>query len=333
MNRGMNRGKRYLLTGAIILGVSATLLTGCSSRQERLEKEEAYRKIGINAMEEGDYAGAQEAFNNALNQAKGIGANEVDICYYKAAAQFASGSLNAAIETYDALIEYDRKNADAYFLRGCVYLKSNESKKAREDFESALKYSKDDEIYLEIYNSLSGAGYEAEAKTYLDEALEKKAGRQAKNYTVKGRIYLLLDKYEEAVEQLTTAIEKGDMEANLYLAKAYEAQGETEKANACIDAYIEKNAESSVAYNQYGCKQMREGNYEEAVDYFRQGLELEEVTNERELRSNLIVAYEYSGDFESAKTEMEAYIADYPTDEAALREYQFLGKNNNEVAE
>ena len=75
---------------------------------------------------------------------------------------------------------------------------------------------------------------------------------------------------------------------------------------------------------------MEEGNYAEAISEFTQGLGLEQVTNEQELRSNLIAAYEYSGDFEKAEELMREYVEDYPGDEAAAREYLFLGKNRNE---
>lgn len=329
----MNKAKKYLLTGGILLGMVMCTLTGCTSKEERLEKQEAYRKIGINAMESGDYIAAQEAFNNALREAKSIGVNEMDICYYKAAAQFAAGSLSDAIETYDILLEYDDENADVYFLRGCVYLKKNESAKALEDFSHAIEYAEDDGIYVEIYNSLAGSGYEAEGLEYLNQALEKKTGKKAQNYTVKGRIYLIKKQYDKAREQLQTAIEKGDVEANLYLAKVYEALGETAKADACILAYVKEYPESSVAYNQQGCQAMEAGNYQDAVTYFNQGLALEEVTNEQELRSNLVAAYEFSGDFTSAKAAMEAYIADYPEDAMAAREYLFLNRNSQKETE
>ena len=38
----------------------------------------------------------------------------------------------------------------------------------------------------------------------------------------------------------------------------------------------------------------------------------------------LILAYEQSGDFTSAKSEMEDYTKNYPNDEEAAREYLFL---------
>lgn len=326
----MGNRRKWISKSIPALLFTACLLSGCVSDKEKLEKEEAYRLIGIHAMEEGKYEEAMEAFNNALGQTEKLGAMEVDICCYKAAAQFAAGDFTAAVETYDLLLEADNHNSDIYFLRGCVNLKMNEIDKAQEDFRQAVEHAKDDEIYLSVYNSLYGAGYEAEAKGYLDEALEKKAGRPAKNHTVKGKIYFLRGDYEKAVEHLLTAVEKGDVEANLTLAQAYEAMGEEQKANSRIDAYIEVNPESSVAYNQLGKKAVGDKKYQEAVSYFSKGLELEEVTNEQELWSNLIAAYEYSGDFESAKEKMKEYQKEYPLDAAAKREYFFLTKNREE---
>lgn len=324
------RTTNHIYRKATALFAAACLLSGCGQSKERLEKEEAYRTIGINAMEEGDYAAAMEAFNSALVQANEIGPNEIDICFYKAAAQFASGYYEDAVETYNLLLESDGKNSDAYFLRGCVWLKMNESDKAGEDYDMAIDYAENDEIYLVIYNSLNGAGFEAKAKEYLDEALEKRAGKKAENYTVKGKICFLKGQYEEALEYLETAIDKGDVEANLYLARTYEALGDEEEAEACINAYVKVNPESSVSFNQLGCKEMEKGNYDEAASLFEQGLALEKVTNEQELRSNLIAAYEYGGDFESAKEKMREYVKDYPKDAAAAREYLFLGKNRDE---
>lgn len=329
----MRKKKRYPALCATACLAAVFLLSGCASEQERLEKEAAYRAIGINAMEEQDYPAAMEAFNQALAQAKGIGADEMDICYYKAAAQFAAGSFSDAAETYGALLEADGKNADAYFLRGCVFLKINESAKAVEDFEKAVKYAANDEIYLLISDSLRGSGYEAEANAYLDEALEKKSGRSAVNDTVKGRIYLEREQYEEAAQALAEAVEKGDINANLYLAKAYGALGREKEKEACIDAYVEANPESGVAYGQLGRRAMEEGDYARAAQYFSSGLELEQVTNEQELLSNLIAALELDGDFEGAKEKMSEYVRNYPEDAAAQREYWFLGKNRSEETE
>lgn len=323
----MNQIIKRIAAGSLLLCMAGVCLTGCSSTKEKLAKEEAYRTEGINAMDKGDYAAAMDAFNQALSEVKDIGSNEVDICLYKAAAQFAAGSYSGAIETYDTLLEYDKKNPDVYFLRGCVYLKNQESDKAVADFKQAVKYADDDGMYLQIYDALKGASQDDAAENFLSEATEKKPGHQAKNYTVKGRIYLLKEQYDKAEEQLKKAIEKGDATANLYLAQVYDATDRKEKADDCIRSYIEVYPESSVAYNEQGLSQMEAGQYTDAVAFFRKGLDADEVTDEQELRSNLIAALEYSGDYETAKTELESYLNDYPSDEAAAREYLFLNRD------
>ena len=49
-----------------------------------------------------------------------VGAEELDICYYKAKAQYLSGDVDGAIDTYTAIIDYN-KDSDAYYLRA-VYI-------------------------------------------------------------------------------------------------------------------------------------------------------------------------------------------------------------------
>ena len=227
----------------------------------------------------------------------------------------------------------------------CVYLKNNESDKAKEDFDKAIQYASDDEMYLHIYNSLEGAGYTDEAEKYLrkesfeemgfaklDMQRELRTGFQEVVYCA-GKpdsylISILKEDLPSAEEQLLKAVDKGDVEGNLYLAQVYQRQGKTEEAEACIGAYIEEYPESSVAYNEKGLKEMEQGNYDKALELFNQGLNQQKVTNAQELRSNQIAAYEYSGDYDSAKEAMESYLKDYPEDEAAKREYLFLGRRN-----
>ena len=42
------------------------------------------------------------------------------------------------------------------------------------------------------------------------------------------------------------------------------------------------------------------------------------------MRFNVIAAYEQSGDWESAKVKLTEYLEDYPDDEAAQKEMEFL---------
>ncbi len=317
----MKKAKKftYILAAAFL----AASLTACSS--EKQENEEAYRQIGINCMEQKDYEGAISAFDKALEQKIGkIGAQETDICYYKAAAQYASGDAAGAIATYNALLDYDEENANAYYLRGAMYLVTGDAAAAQADFNSAVTHNpKEYELYVNVYEQLNGAGLVTEAAGYLNQALEIE-GDLANDHLWKGRIYQLMGEYENAVTELKAALEKKSVEANLYLAQLSDAQGDAEASTAYYQAYLDSGEADSVVMEALGKAELDKGNYADAIQYFKSGLEMEEVENQRELMQNLIIAYERSQDFSSAKITMEQYLEQYPDDEAALREYTFL---------
>ena len=44
----------------------------------------------------------------------------------------------------------------------------------------------------------------------------------------------------------------------------------------------------------------------------------------QEMRFNEIAAYEKTGDYESARTKLKEYVEDYPDDERAAKEAEFL---------
>ena len=65
---------------------------------------------------------------------------------------------------------------------------------------------------------------------------------------------------------------------------------------------------------------------ESALNYFRLGIGQEDSSEElkKEMHFNMIVAYEQMRDWESAKAKLKEYLADYPDDEAAKKELEFL---------
>lgn len=315
------RKRRIYIAAALSLML---LLTGCNN-SEIQEKKDAYRKIGINCMQEGDYEGAIEAFQNALDQSLAVvGEEEIDTCYYKAAAQYAAGKTEDAIATYQALIEYDEDNTDAYYLLGNLYLAEENAEEAKKNYDEATDRAGDDyQVYLAVYRQCTAAGLNTEAQDYLRKALDQ-GGKTAEDYTERGHIYLLLGDYDKAQDELETAMEKKSATAPLYMGQLYEIRGEDEKAAQLYESYVENNQEDPVALNSLGSMEMEKENYAKAIEYFSMALELEKPANEQTLRRNLILAYERSGDFTAAKEAMASYVEDYPMDEAAARENLFL---------
>ena len=79
-----------------------------------------------------------------MNQSLGkVGEKEIDICFYKAQAQYLSGAKDDALETYYAIIKYN-KDGRAYYLRGNLYYDMGEEKKALADYEEGVKQDKKD---------------------------------------------------------------------------------------------------------------------------------------------------------------------------------------------
>lgn len=309
----------------------ATVLMGCSS--QRLEDELAYRQVGLSSMETGDYEEAITAFDAALSQHIGnITNTEIDICYYKAAAQYASGDTESAYNTYTDLINFDEEDSNAYYMRGCLLLQIGDNEKALSDYANAVKYnSADYELYVHIYENLAAYNLTEDGETYLNKAFDIK-GDSAENLTWRGRIYLLLGQYDNAAEELKAALTKGSTDANLYLAQVYEAQGDAENAENHYEAYVSAGAADSEAMNALAEIEIAKGNYTAALDYINQGLAMESVPNKKALMQNQIIAYEYTGDFTGAWAVIQEYVTLYPEDAEAQREYTFL-KNRQNIVE
>lgn len=316
--------KNRLLNGfMIVMLLGASVMAGCGSN--KAEAKATYRQMGIEYMEQGDYASAIEAFDSALSQGIGtVGADELDITYYKAAAQYASGDVEAAMATYNAIIDFDKEAYKAYYLRGCLYGKQGDVEAAMSDFANAVKYNKTDyELYLNIYENLAGLGAGENGEAYLKAALEFK-GTEVTDLEYKGQIYYLLGEYENAIGTLQSALEAGSTYANLYLAKCYDDKGDAVTAEGYLKTYIAAAPADAVALNELGEIMLGKELYAEAVLYLEQGLACDVIPNRGALMKNLIVAYEFNGDFDKAWELVQEYVTLFPEDEDAQREYIFL---------
>jgi len=315
--------KQFFYRFITVALLGTVVMTGCGN--QKTEAKATYRQMGIEYMEQGDYTAAIEAFDAALSQSVGtVGADELDITYYKAAAQFASGDAEAAMATYSAIIDYDKEAYEAYYLRGCLYGKQGDTEAARADFANAVKYNNADyALYLNIYENLAGMGDAESGEAYLKTALEFK-GTEVTDLEYKGQIYYLLGEYENAIETLKSALDAGSTYANLYLAKSYDDMGDTATAEAYLKTYIQTASPDAIALNELGEIMLGKELYAEAVSYLEQGLACEVIPNRGALMRNLIVAYEYNGNFDKAWELVQEYVTLFPEDEEAQREYIFL---------
>ena len=189
-----------------------------------------YLLIGNRAILEKDYNRAIFNFNMAIK----LNPEDAYAYLFRGIAYAALKDYDKAIENYSKAIELNPEYAYAYCFRGHAYVDLKDYDKAIED------YSKVIELDPEYANAYNNRGYAylhlkeySKSKTDIEKSLELDPDN-GYAYDSLGELLLETGKYDEAIENFTRAIELGCNEIETYekRAKAYEAVGEIEKAEA-----------------------------------------------------------------------------------------------------
>ena len=104
-------------------------------------------------------------------------------------------------------------------------------------------------------------------------------------------------------------------------------QEDFEGARDAFESALENNAQKTgTIYNFIGICELKLEDPDSAINYFRLGLGQEDISEElkQEMQYNVIVAYEQAEDWESAKVKLKEYLNDYPDDQNAQKELEFL---------
>lgn len=136
-------------------------------------------------------------------------------------------------------------------------------------------------------------------------------------------------KYKEAVEQLKEAAEQDKYAAEAYrgIGMAKWELGEYEAARNAFESALENGAEKTAAlHNLLGNCELKLNNPKAALNYYSLGEKCEDASKEllQEMKFNEIVAYEQLGEWDNARTKLADYVKDYPEDERAAKEAEFL---------
>lgn len=300
-------------------------LTELDAAEEAGENERLInRSRGIAYMGLTQYEQAIAAFETSLRGSSGLVENvDFDLNYYLAAAYTKNGDDAAAEKIYNAILALRPNEEDAYFLRGNARMSLGNFEAAKEDFDKVISMNPTNyDRLIEIYEVLDFYGYREVGQAYLQAALES-GSKQMDNYVI-GRIYYYLGEYQKAYLALEDAKEKGGAESYLYLGRSYEATGDYNYAANVYNSYLAKNAGNAEIYNQLGLCEMARGEYQTALDAFQAGIQLGDSAMLQSLSFNEVAAYEYLGEYEQAYALLTQYLANYPDDGQAKREYDFL---------
>lgn len=342
-------GKRWICTAVCVI-LTGTLV-GCGEKNEALknamesvkaldyegaltqfdEAEDSGANIrlvnrgrGIAYMGLTDYEQAVTCFQQSLSSSNGLVENiDFDLNYYMAAAYVKCGMYREAEDRYDAILALRGNEKEAYFLRGNVRLDLSDFEGAKADFDKVIEMDpRNYDRLIEIYEVLENFGYKETGQTYLRTALD--SGDKSMDTYITGRIYYYLGEYQKAYLALEEAKDKGGVDSYLYLGRAYEATGDYNYASNVYNSYLSKYDGDAEIYNQLGLCELKKGEYQNALDAFQAGMQLENNQLLQSLAFNEIVAYEYLGEYEQAFALLTNYMRNYPDDDQARRELEFL---------
>lgn len=284
---------------------------------------EAWRGEGVAYYNLGRYEEAKQA----LEQAEALAdekdeALRTDILSYLAAVLYRQGDYQGSVSTCDKLLEL-KKSKEGYFLRGRSNLHLDDYDSAAADFDKAVADSKEYDDYLNVYQVYTECDLKADGDEYLERALDIEGKDKEGRYN-RGRIYYYLEEYDKAKEELTASYNDGYKQAAVYLGKVYAELGDTTNARAMYHECLEDEELKAKAYNGIAYCDILDGDYDTALTNIQAGLEAGDEDEKQGLLFNEIIAYEKKADYASAKEKIAAYLALYPTDEAAIKENYFL---------
>jgi tetratricopeptide (TPR) repeat protein len=288
------------------------------------DAQQAYRGMGLAYMGMSQYDKAAESLERALTYSDSkLDQIDYDINYYLATAYYKQGELDKARNVYEAIVDMRPKEKTAYYLKGVVELEQGNTDAAKADFDKAVEIDAQDyDMRINIFCSCAENGQQELGQEYLQAVLDGE-DENLSSYN-RGRMYYYLGDYENARSNLETAKdEDATADCVRLLGQTYEQLGDYNYAASVYSNYLNETPDAQM-YNQLGLCELRIGNYDTALEAFQSGIAIEENQIMQILKFNEIVAYEYLGEFDQATILMESYLATYPDDEKAQREYEFL---------
>lgn len=283
----------------------------------------AWRGIGLGYMTAGDYADACIAFEKSLLEVEEESeAFQRDVSLYLAFCRDLQGQPEKTMEIYNQMIRRS-PDPEVLFLRGRLNLRNGDAKTAKKDFDQAVSLSSDYDLYINIYQIYDEMDRSGDGAGYLEQALAE-ASRNEEEYYEQGLVNYYLQNYEDAKDFLIKAIRKDENDKNaiFLLGQVYLSLGDIANARAVYNEYTETEGMQGGACNGLALCDIAENDYESALSHVRAGLEAE--PSNQGLLYNEIVLCEQMRDWNGARTRAAAYVAKFPTDEAGLREYEFL---------
>lgn len=175
---GKNFRRRMRLWG-VLAAFSILVLVACSGKGK--EREEL-RMAGIAKMDAGDYAGAAQDFEAAIQASSGrVGSFEIDVLKYRAEAEYKLGDYQAAAHTYDVLLEVDKEEPEYLYRAAFAKALSGDAAGALDNYLAGVEQEKKkpiesgfgrQDVLAAVGEACVDAGLSQEADALYDQAIK-----------------------------------------------------------------------------------------------------------------------------------------------------------------
>ena len=186
--------------------------------------------------------------------------------YQLAYAHELNNNLNETVENYLKYISLDGKNKkQAYNNIGCLYLKRNNPKTAKDFFLKGIKFGEDKIIINNLFRS-----YILLRDIKNSDSLFKKAENIDKNFLEfkynKAKFFILKNEIENAIKILKDNINNSQFLITLLI--LYSNIGRKEDCNKLLAESKDRIINEPEFLNYYGLKLLYEGNFEDGWKYY-----------------------------------------------------------------
>lgn len=232
---------------AVILGLALTIAIGAGGCGKK-ENKYSYRAAGIEALNQGNYDGAVEAFDQAISSSKGlVGKFDVDVLKYRAEAEYLAGDYSSASDTYDVLIKVDGEKPEYLNMRSVSRAGAGDLKGSIEDYKRSAQLDTEKKApgslkaLLAAGEAMEKEGAAPDAMNLYEEAL-KEGEQSAQLYNRMGLCRIAGEDWDGAAEYFKKGLLAPDSslvpELLFNQAVAEEHKGEFKTALDLMQQYI-----------------------------------------------------------------------------------------------
>lgn len=263
------------LIGAIAVGTFQLVAYMTTSKKRQ------YRAEGMEKLAAGDYAGAIGSFDTALEKS-GKRAEDFnrDVLLYRADAEFLLKDYNAALHTYDLLLETDPNRPEYMYRQSSCYAQMGDTEQAVKRYQEAWAADKKDKPAVGRQEALLAAGSACvDAKEYdramaLYEDAIKDGMEHGEIYNQMGLCQMAAEDYQSAFDlfdkgyQVTNAARNAGMSGDEARKTGDKDKEEKDEKDEKDDKKADGELLKELAYNRaVACEHLQQ--YEKALGLFQ----------------------------------------------------------------